>query len=71
MNSKWISISALLVFAGLGGCASMSSEECENSDWRAVGYEDGSNGYSTDRFGGRRKACAKHGITADFQAYLP
>lgn len=69
MNSKWISISALLVFAGLGGCASMSSEECANSDWRAIGYEDGSNGYSTDRFGGRRKACAKHGVTADFQAY--
>ncbi len=69
MNSKWISISALLVFAALGGCASMSSEECANSDWIAVGFEDGSRGYSTDRFGKRRKACAKHGITADFQAY--
>ena len=69
MNSKWISISALLVFAALGGCASMSSEECVNSDWVAVGFEDGSRGYSTDRFGKRRKACAKHGITADFQAY--
>ena len=69
MNSKWISISALLVFAALGGCASMSSEECANSDWVAVGFEDGSRGYSTDRFGKRRKACAKHGITADFQAY--
>lgn len=69
MNSKWMSIPAMLVFAGLGGCASMSSDECANSDWRAVGYEDGSNGYPTDRFGGRRKACAKHGITADFQAY--
>ena len=69
MNSKWISFSALLVFAALGGCASMSSEECANSDWVAVGFEDGSRGYSTDRFGKRRKACAKHGITADFQAY--
>ena len=69
MNSKWISISALLVFAVLGGCASMSSEECANSDWVAVGFEDGSRGYSTDRFGSRRKACTKHGITADFQAY--
>ncbi len=69
MNSKWTSISALLVSAALGGCASMSSEECANSDWVAVGFEDGSRGYSTDRFGNRRKACAKHGITADFQAY--
>ncbi len=69
MNSKWISISAMLLVAALGGCASMSSEECANSDWVAVGFEDGSRGYSTDRFGSRRKACAKHGITADFQAY--
>ncbi len=39
------------------------------SDWRAVGYEDGSRGYTTERFGNHRKACAKHGITADFTAY--
>lgn len=69
MNSKWISISVLLVFAGLGGCASMSSEECASTDWVAVGYEDGSRGYSADRFGKHRKVCAKHGITADFPAY--
>jgi len=47
----------------------MSSEECANSDWVAVGYEDGSRGLTTDKFGSRRKACAKHGVTADFQAY--
>lgn len=55
--------------AVLGGCASMSSEECANSDWAAIGYEDGSRGYTTDKFGSRRKACAKHGIKADFKAY--
>jgi len=59
----------ILVIVALSGCASMSSEECANSDWVAVGYEDGSKGYPTDRFGNRRKACAKHGMTADFQAY--
>lgn len=47
----------------------MSSEECANSDWVAIGYEDGSRGYTTDQFGNRRKACAKHGVTADFKAY--
>lgn len=47
----------------------MSSEECANSDWRAVGFEDGSRGYTSDRFASHRKACAKHGITADFGAY--
>jgi hypothetical protein len=54
---------------GLSGCASMSADECATSDWSAVGYEDGSRGYTTERFSNHRKACAKHGITADFQAY--
>lgn len=61
----------LMIFsvALISGCASMSSDECASSDWTAVGYEDGSRGYSSDRFGTHRKACAKHGITADFGAY--
>ena len=53
----------------LSGCASMSADECALSDWRAIGYEDGSRGYTADQFGSRRKACAKHGISADFDAY--
>lgn len=69
MNRFWVNAGMILVLAGAGGCASMSSEECANSDWTAVGYEDGSRGYTSDRFGNHRKACAKHGITADFQAY--
>ena len=47
----------------------MSGDECATSDWSAVGYEDGSRGYTTERFASHRKACAKHGITPDFQAY--
>lgn len=69
MNSKWAGVSVLLAVAAVSGCASMSSEECANSDWVAVGYEDGARGFGTDRFGSRRKACAKHGMTADFEAY--
>jgi len=69
MNRNWICAGLVLLLAGLNGCASMSSEECANSDWVAIGYEDGANGLTTDKFGARRKACAKHGITADFQAY--
>lgn len=69
MNNKWASTWIALLVAGLGGCASMSSDECANSDWTAVGYEDGARGYTSDRFSKHRKACAKHGITAGFQAY--
>ena len=63
--------SVLLVLGAvaISGCASMNADECANSDWTAVGYEDGSRGYTSDRFSNHRKACAKHGITADFQAY--
>ena len=69
MNRILNSATMAIAVAVLSGCASMSSEECANSDWSAIGYEDGSRGYTTDKFGSRRKACAKHGITADFRAY--
>jgi hypothetical protein len=69
MNRILLNTGLVLAIAVLSGCASMSSEECTNSDWAAIGYEDGSRGYTTDKFGSRRKACAKHGVTADFKAY--
>ena len=53
----------------LGGCATMSGEECATGDWEAIGYEDGARGLTTEQFSSRRKACAKHGITPDFRAY--
>ncbi|MEM9208911.1 MAG: DUF2799 domain-containing protein [Pseudomonadota bacterium] len=53
----------------LSGCASMSADECMTSDWYAVGYEDGARGYGAEQLSNRRQACAKHGVTADFQAY--
>jgi hypothetical protein len=69
MNSKWSLIWLAIVLGSLSGCASMSSDECMTSDWSAIGYEDGARGYTTDRFGQHRKACAKHGVTPDFSAY--
>ncbi|MEX2123173.1 MAG: DUF2799 domain-containing protein [Woeseia sp.] len=60
------SLIALLV---LNGCASMSGDECAMSDWHTIGFEDGSRGYAADRLGDHRKACAKHGVAPDFQAY--
>ena len=53
----------------LGGCASMSADECLLSDWQTIGYEDGSRGYTSDRLGQHRKACAKHGVAPDFDEY--
>jgi hypothetical protein len=69
MNSKSSLVWLAIVLGSLSGCATMSSDECMTSDWSAIGYEDGARGYTTDRFGQHRKACAKHGVTPDFSAY--
>jgi len=61
--------SAALLLLALSGCATMDREECLTVDWRTVGYEDGVGGYSGDRIGQHRKACAKHGVTTDLVAY--
>lgn len=69
MGIRVSGLTIVLAALVMSGCASMSSEECALSDWSAVGYEDGSRGYTTERFSNHRKACAKHGVSADFRAY--
>ena len=69
MNTRIAGLMLAGAMVALSGCATMSGEECLTSDWHAIGYEDGAMGYSANRLGDRRKACAKHGVTPDFQAY--
>ena len=69
MNIRRAGVLSLISLLGLSGCASMSADECVTSDWHAIGYEDGARGYTADQLGNRRKACAKHGITPDFESY--
>lgn len=69
MNRKLTMILVTLAFAGLSGCATMSGDECATSDWTAIGYSDGAQGYPSDRYSRHNKACAKHGVTPDFRAY--
>ena len=68
--------SALLVFflfilgcVVLSGCATLGKDECLSADWRTIGYEDGAYGFPASRIGNHREACAKHGITPDFDLY--
>jgi cell division protein FtsL len=67
MISRLTIIASVLV--ALGGCATMSKEECLVSDWQAVGFEDGARGYTADRIGQYRKDCADYGVAPDLAAY--
>ena len=54
----------------LAACsATMTKDECRAVDWRTVGYEDGVAGYSGERIGQHRKACAEYGVAPDLDAY--
>lgn len=53
----------------MSGCASMSSQECEVSDWYAVGFSDGSRGLSVSQFDRYRQDCSAHGVSPDLGAY--
>lgn len=64
-----ISSALLLAALGLSACATMDKNECLTVDWRTVGYEDGAAGYSGERIGQHRKACAKHGVAPDLMEY--
>jgi hypothetical protein len=60
---------AAILLLAISGCATMDREECLTVDWRTVGFEDGAAGYSSDRIGQHRKACAEYGVTPDLIAY--
>lgn len=68
MTTKRVLMCAVTALA-ISGCAGMNEDQCAASDWAAIGYEDGSNGQPSGRFGSYRKACGKHGVTPDFRAY--
>ena len=70
LNSRLaLKLGIVAAMAALAGCNSMSAQECQSTDWRTVGYEDGVNGYSGDRIGRYRNACSEHGITPDLAQY--
>ncbi len=69
MAAKRFIFLAIIAAAALGGCASMSPEECMTADWRTIGFEDGARGKTAESIGRHRKACAKAGVTANQARY--
>ena len=60
---------ALLALLGLGGCATLTADQCKVADWRALGVEDGALGYGESRFLEYADDCAKAGVTPDRTAW--
>lgn len=59
------------LFAGLlpASCATLSQEQCEAGDWRAIGFNDGADGRSADRLSSHAEACSEYGIAVDAAVY--
>lgn len=64
----WVVICTMLIV--VGGCTTLTKEECLYANWRTIGYEDGVRGHTADRIGRHRRACAEHGVVPDHRAYL-
>lgn len=60
----------LLLISLLFGCATLSEDECLVGNWQTIGFEDGVQGYFTERIGLHREACAEYGVAPDMDAYL-
>ena len=59
----------VVVSSLMTGCATLSQAECQNANWRAIGFEDGAKGSLPARIGQHREACAKYGIVPHLQQY--
>ncbi|EIJ41773.1 Protein of unknown function (DUF2799) [Beggiatoa alba B18LD] len=66
---KTLFMMSWVVLWQLSGCASLSQEECQQGDWRNIGYNDGAQGYQAERFSEHQKACSEYKIRPDFSLY--
>ena len=66
-----LSLSILVALcASLGGCATMSADECRVANWSDVGLRDGLEGAALSRLDYRVKDCAEAKVAVDTPRYL-
>lgn len=53
----------------LGGCATMSPDECRTADWYLIGELDARSGRTAAHFANRDRACLEAGYPADQQSW--
>lgn len=73
MKTGWMRTAFALAFLpvvfGLGGCATMTAEECAVADWERLGESDARAGRGMDHFARRSGDCAEAGYRADQSAW--
>jgi hypothetical protein len=62
-------LSLILIVSSLAACTGMSEQACLATDWRTVGFEDGTAGRPVGTISNHRQACARHGIAPDLATY--
>lgn len=66
----WSRSVLLLALSGvLTACTGMSEQACLTSDWRTVGFDDGTRGRPVGTIGNYHDACREHGVTPDLASY--
>lgn len=67
---RWLML-ALVVGAALllAACATLSQDQCEAGDWRAIGFRDGAAGRAPAYLANHQDACAQYGIAPDSALY--
>ncbi|CAN5375852.1 hypothetical protein BH11PSE11_BH11PSE11_32300 [soil metagenome] len=65
-----LAVAMLVCCTALGGCATMSADECRNANWYEVGLKDGAHGKAVERLAQHREACADVKIKPDERPYL-
>ncbi|MCG8316715.1 MAG: DUF2799 domain-containing protein [Pseudomonadales bacterium] len=64
---RWLFV-LLAIF--IGACSTLSKDECITADWKTIGFEDGSRGYTSQRISSHRESCAEHGVSPNMDRYL-
>ena len=69
MSRLLLVCAALFAALLLASCATLSREQCEAGDWRAIGFNDGADGRPADRISSHAEACSEYGISVDNALY--
>ncbi len=70
-HSTRLFLYAMMVFSALlGGCATMTADECKVANWSDVGLRDGLEGAALSRLDYRVKDCAEAKVAVDTPRYL-